>query len=466
MYTTTTTIKLPSILTNILNNLLKIGIKPILVGGCIRDHFLKIDSKDYDIELYGVDNINIVLKALEQYGSVKEVGKSFGVLILHTDNYSFDFTLPRLEEKIGAKHTDFKITTKTDINFKQASKRRDFTINSIGYDYGKNIFLDPYNGIEDIKNRLIKHIDDKSFCEDSLRVYRAVQFSSRFNFTIDDKTLLLCKKIVHSNELDFLAKERVYEEFKKLFLKSKKPSIAFELLKQLGIIKKYFSELDNLIGCIQDKQYHPEGDVWIHTMLCIDELSKLTQNLEDQNKKLILFYAILCHDLGKPFCTKEINGHITSHKHESLGIKPTISLLSKLTNEKKLIEEVCSLVETHLRPFQLYNSQSSLNAIKRLSLKVNIEDLCIVALADCLGRDIKDKQKCYRASSWLLEKAKELEIQNEAIKPIVQGKDLIVLGFKPSKKFKDILKFAFNLQIDDNLQKEKILEKIKNNYQR
>ena len=275
----------------------------------------------------------------------------------------------------------------------------------------------------------------------------------------------MCKKIVQNNELYFLPKERIYEEFKKLFLKSSKPSIGFELLKKLGILK-YFYELEALIGCIQDEEYHPEGDVWIHTMMTIDELARILkeQNIEDEYRKLYLFYAILCHDLGKPFCTKEINGKITSHKHESLGIEPTISFLEKLTNEKKFIEIVCSLVKNHLTPFQLYLADSSLKAIKRLSLKVNIEDLCLVCLADCLGRNIKDKEKCPKATSWLLDKAKELDIHNEPIKPIVQGRDLIELGFKPSSVFKEILDFAFDLQIDEDMQKEQIIKKIKEKY--
>ena len=197
-------------------------------------------------------------------------------------------------------------------------------------------------------------------------------------------------------------------------------------------------------------------------MMCLDELSRILkeENIVDEYRKLYLFYAILCHDFGKPFCTKEINGKITSHKHESLGIEPTISFLSKLTNEKKFIEIVSSLVKNHLIPFQLYLAESSLKAIKRLSLKVNIEDLCLVCLADCLGRTILDKEKCPKATSWVLNKAKELDIHNEPIKPIVQGRDLIELGFKPSDKFKEILEFAFDLQIDENMKKNEIIKKI------
>ena len=465
MFTTTIKFNIPKILEDILKSLQELGARPILVGGCVRDYFLNIPVKDYDVEIFGIDCFDTIEKILKKYGSVKLVGKSFGVLTLRVDEYDFDFALPRIEKKVGNSHQDFEIITNSKLSFKQAAIRRDFTINAIGYDFINKEFLDPFDGLNDLKNKIIKHIDDNTFMEDSLRVYRAIGFASRFNFNIEKKTKELCKKIVLDDELKYLPKERVYEEFKKFLLKSAKPSIAFELMKEIGVLK-YFPELEVLINCVQDKEYHPEGDVWIHTMMCIDELAKIlkNENIKDEYRKLYLFYAIICHDLGKPFCTKEINGKITSHKHESLGIEPTISFLSKLTNEKKFVEIVCSLVKNHLAPFQLYLAESSLKAIKRLSLKVNIEDLCLVCLADCLGRDILDKNKCYEATLWLLERAKELEIHNEPIKAFVQGRDLIDLGYKPSLKFKEILDFAFDLQLDENLLKNEIIKKIKEKF--
>lgn len=465
MFTITTKINIPKILIDILVSLQELGARPILVGGCVRDYFLNKEIKDFDIEIFDFDSLELLEISLKKFGNVKLVGKSFGVLTLKVEGYDFDFALPRIEKKVGNSHTDFEVITNSNLSFEEAAIRRDFTINAIGYDYFKDEFIDPFNGIDDLKNRIIRHINDKTFIEDSLRVYRAIQFAARFEFNLDENTKELCKKIVLSDELSYLPKERVYEEFKKLFLKSSKPSVGFELLRELGVLK-YFPELQALINCEQEPEYHPEGDVWIHTLMCLDELAKILEKekIEDEYKKLYLFYAVLCHDFGKPFCTKEINGKITSYKHESLGIEPTISFLEKLTNEKKFIEIVCSLVKNHLIPFQLYLSHSSEKAVKRLSLKVNIEDLCLVCLADCLGRDLDDKCKCYDAINWLNEKAKELEIHNEPIKQLVLGRDLIALGYKPSKEFKEILEFAFDLQIDENLSKEEILNKITNKY--
>lgn len=434
---------------------------PILVGGCVRDSFLNQEIKDYDIEIFNINCIETVKKSLEKFGTVNEVGKSFGVLILSVDGFDFDFAFARVEKKTDNGHKGFEITTISDLSYEEASLRRDFTINSIGYDFFSDKFLDPYNGIEDLQNGILRHIKDETFIEDPLRVYRAVQFSSRFNLKIDKETFQLCLQMVKNNDLEELPKERIFEELKKLFLKSKKPSYGFEILKDLGILK-YFSELESLCGCEQDKEFHPEGDVWVHTLMTLDEMVKYKTG--DEYRDLYLFYALLCHDLGKPFCTKEIDGRITSHKHESLGIEPTISFLSKITNEKKFIEKIVPLVKNHLAPFQLYKAESSLKAVKRLSLKCNIEDLCIVCLADCKGRTIPDKDKCDKAVSWLLNKAREMNISKEGLKSIIQGRDLIALGMKPSKEFKDILEYALNLQIDENLEKEKIIAKIKSKF--
>ena len=461
MYITTTTIKIPKILEEILIDIQSIGALPILIGGCVRDTLLQIPSKDYDIEIYNIDSLEIIEKSLQKFGNVKEVGKSFGVLILSVDGYDFDFALARTEKKVDSGHKGFEVTTNANLTFKEASLRRDFTINSIGYNFFTKEFLDPNNGIKDLKNRILRHIKDETFIEDPLRVYRAVQFIARFDLKCDKKTFELCSLMVKNNDLDELPKERVFEEFKKLLLKSKKPSIGFEFLKDLGALK-YFPELEALVGCEQDKHYHPEGDVWIHTLMTLDEMVKYKTN--DEYNDLYLFYALLCHDLGKPFCTKEINGRITSHRHEALGVEPTVNFLNRITNEKKFCEKIVPLVKNHLAPFQLYKAESSLKAVKRLSLKCNIEDLCIVCIADCKGRTIPDKDKCDKAIEWVLNKAREMNISKEGLKPFVQGRDLINLGIKPSKEFKDILEYALNLQIDENLNKDQIIEEVKTKY--
>lgn len=461
MFITIKKIKIPKILENIFEDLKSKQAKPIVVGGCVRDSFLNKEIKDYDIEIFNLTSLEKIEKSLKKFGKIKLVGKSFGVLILSVEGYDFDFALARVEKKIGLGHRAFEVINSSKLSYKEASSRRDFTINSIGFNYFEKKFLDPYNGIEDLKNGILRHIKDETFIEDPLRVYRAIQLASRFEFKIDLNTLNLCRSMVKKVEFKTLPKERIFEELKKLFLKSKTPSIGLNLIKEVGILA-HFPELEVLVGCIQDKEFHPEGDVWTHTLMTIDEMAKYKTG--DEYRDLYLFYALLCHDLGKPFCTKEIKGRITSHKHESLGIEPTISFLQRVTDDKKFIEKIVPLVKNHLAPFQLYKAESSINAVKRLSLKCNIEDLCLVCLADCKGRTIKDKQKCDDAITWVLNKARELNISAESLKPLVQGRDLISLGMKPSKEFKEILDFALNLQIDEDLNKEQIIKEIKERF--
>ena len=446
-------------LKRILSSLVQIGAQPILVGGCVRDYFLNLPIKDYDIEVYNIENVDTLAQHLEPYGSVKLVGKSFGVLKLKTTEDEYDFALPRTEKKVSSGHTGFEVTTDSSLSFKEAALRRDFTINAIGYDFTQELFLDPYEGIKDIKNNCLCYINAKTFQEDALRVYRAIQFAARFRFTIEANTFKLCQQMIHEEEFRTLAKERIFEEFKKFLLKAKQPSIGFKLMRKMGLIT-FYPELEALIACEQEPQYHPEGDVWIHTLMCLDEMAHLRSDNEEEN--LLLMFAILCHDLGKPATTKVIDGKITSHKHEKEGVEPTIQFLQRLTNEKKLIDEVIPLVQYHLAPFQLFLQNSSQKAVKRLATKVNIEKLCKVALADCKGRTILDKSKCDKAIDWLLQQAKQLNVHNEALPPLVQGRDLIALGLQPCKAFSTILEAAYDKQLEnDALSKEEILHSIK-----
>ncbi|WP_080950829.1 tRNA nucleotidyltransferase/poly(A) polymerase family protein [Aliarcobacter butzleri] len=373
----------------------------MLVGGCVRDSFLNKRIKDYDVEIFNFDSLEILEKSLKKFGNVNLVGKSFGVLTLKIDEYDFDFSLPRIEKKVGNSHTDFEVSTNANLSFKEAAIRRDFTINAIGYDYFKNEILDPFGGMNDLKNKIIKHIDDKTFVEDSLRVYRSVQFASRFEFKIDENTKILCKKIVSSGELKFLPKERVFEELKKLFLKSKKPSLGLSLLKEFNImnIEQNLEEIDNLAFILKDKNY-------------------------DDFRKLYLFYSCLCKGMNED---------------------KTFSFIKNLTDDKKFIKNILILNETNLT--------NDIKILKRLSLKLKLEDFIV------LNQAFKNQ-----ISLEVFEILKSLDILNTPIKPLVLGKDLIKLGFVPSEKFKEILDFAFNLQIEDDLSKSNIIEKIRQQY--
>ena len=423
--------------------------KAIIVGGSVRDHFLQLSIKDYDIEVYGLSKVEELEVILSKFGRVNLVGKSFGILKFVYEGMEYDFSFPRLETKTGVGHCGFDVTCDGSMDFKEAGLRRDFTINAMGYNIESGEFLDPYNGQKDIKNRTLKHINSNSFIEDPLRVYRAVGFCARFEYKLANSTKLLCQDMVKQGMLEELPKERIYTEFNKLLLKSKKPSIGFELIRELGILK-YFPELNAIINIPQDKKWHPEGDVWTHTMMSIDAMVNLKTN--NEKKDLKLFYATLCHDFGKATTTKIVDGRVRAISHEQEGVEPTHNFMYRITNEHSFIDSILPLVKYHLAPSQLFSSKSKSKAVARLATKVNIEELIVVAKADFLGRTTKEsKLGTYYAGDWLLEMAKNINVQNRPLDNLLQGRDLIKMGLKPSKEFRYILDKVYELQINQEI---------------
>ena len=456
--------QLPKIIYTISKQLKEQNAKAIVVGGSVRDHFLKLPIKDYDIEVFGLETIEALEAILSNYGSVNLVGKSFGVLKFRYEGEEYDFSFPRREEKVGVGHKGFDVEVDGAMNFKEASLRRDFTLNAMGYDIEEALFLDPYGGRADMKNKLLRHIDEHTFVEDPLRVYRAVQFSARFGYALCDETIELCKTMVLNGMLEELAKERIYVEFKKLLLKSPKPSVGFELMRVLGVLR-YFPELKALIGVPQSVVWHPEGDVWIHTMMCVDKMVALFG--EDEKLNLKYIFALLCHDLGKAtHTTIEEDGRIRAIGHEEAGVEPTRSFLYRITNEHDFIASILPLVEHHLKPSQFYRGKSGDRAFRKLATKVNIEELVVVAKADFLGRTTKESLLgVYHAGEWMLERAKFLKVESKPLSVLVQGRDLIALGLKPSPAFKKILEELYDFQLEGKIsKKEEALEYIKENY--
>ncbi|CAA6823069.1 MAG: tRNA nucleotidyltransferase (EC (EC [uncultured Sulfurovum sp.] len=454
--------KLPNIIQIISDELLMNNAKALVVGGSVRDHFLKLPIKDYDVEIYGLDTLEALEAILSKHGSVNLVGKSFGVLKFVYEGEEYDFSFPRTEQKTSIGHKGFDVSCDGFLTFKEAALRRDFTVNAMAYDVSTKKIIDPYAAKLDMSNKVLRHINAKTFVEDPLRVYRAVQFCARFEYDLDAQTFELCHTMVEEGMLDELPKERVYTEFKKLLLKSKRPSIGFELMRKLGIIEKYYPELYGLIDVPQSPIWHPEGDVWIHTLMCIDKMVDLLVGDEKQDLKMM--FAILCHDLGKATHTQITEEKISAIGHELAGIEPTKKFMSRITDEHDFINALFPLVEHHLAPSIYFRGKAKKSTIRRLATKVNIEELVTVARADFLGRTTEASLKgTYEAGDWLLVKAKELDVYNRPPKALVQGRDLIKLGYEPSKLFKKLLASVYNEQIEGRvLTKEDGIEFIKN----
>jgi tRNA nucleotidyltransferase (CCA-adding enzyme) len=457
-------VRVPKILQTISKVLRKQNAKAIIVGGSVRDYFLGLPIKDYDIEVYGLESMEQLEEVLKVYGSVNLVGKSFGVLKFSHESEEYDFSFPRKEQKTGTGHRGFDVQVDGSLNFEEAAKRRDFTINAMGYEIESARLVDPYGGKADIEKKVLRYIDEKTFIEDPLRVYRAVQFSARFGFELAKETKILCQRMVKEGMLEELPKERVYVEFTKLLLKSPKPSIGFELMRELGILH-YFPELQAIIGVPQSPKRHPEGDVWVHTMMCVDVMAGLLG--EDKKQNLKYMFAILCHDLGKATTTTiDKDGNIRAIGHEHEGIELTRSFIYRLRSGHQLIESILPLVEYHLKPSQFYKEGAKDKAIRKLATKVNIEELVTVAKANFLGRTAEESLRGhYEAGEWLLEKAKALGVQNKPLDNLLQGRDLINLGLEPSPEFKKILAKVYDLQLEGTLcSKEKALEYVKKEF--
>jgi tRNA nucleotidyltransferase (CCA-adding enzyme) len=436
------------ILKDISKRISEVGGRVFYVGGYVRDQFIGKESKDIDVEIYGLD-YSILIDILSIYGEIDTVGKSFG--IIKVKGLDIDFAMPRTERKTGEGHKNFEVSVDPYMQYKEASRRRDFTVNSIMQDVLTGEIIDYFNGRKDIENGIIRHVDDKTFVEDPLRVYRAVQFAGRFGFAIAPETLDLCGKI----DLHFLPKERVFEEIMKLLMKSDNPSIGFEYMRELAITKKNFPILDKMIGCEQQLDHHPEGSVWNHTMIVVNEAAKLRTKSKYPEA---LMLAALLHDSGKPATRVIRKGKITFYGHYDIGEAASIKFLKTLTEDKRLIIAVSTLVKYHMNPIFLYNSHAKVNAVRRLANKCDIHELLLLHEAD--HKKTGSSLASFNPVTDWFRDIIENNALDKKLEPLVKGRDLIELGFTPGPSFGEILDYAFERQID-GYSYEEIIHKIK-----
>jgi tRNA nucleotidyltransferase (CCA-adding enzyme) len=425
------------------------GGRALLVGGCVRDIVMGNKAKDWDLEVYQLAPERL-REVLDQFGSVNAVGEAFTVYKLGTD---LDVSIPRRERKSGRGHRGFVIEGEPGMSLEEATRRRDFTINAILQDPLTEEILDPFNGREDIKGHLLRAVSQDTFAEDSLRVLRAAQFASRFDFDIDAGTAALCKSI----DLMDLPAERIWGEIEKLLLRSKRPSIGLGWLKELGVIAQLFPEIASLISVPQDPVWHPEGDVFVHTQLVIDRARELIDDLP-YPKQLTVMLAALAHDFGKPATTEFIEDHWRSRGHEEAGVAPTTSFLDRLNvhtiDGYDVRAQVTALVKEHLKPGEFYKKRDEIGegAFRRLARRCEPDLLYRVARADSLGRnaDWVPREKWYdaQAQEWFIKRARELEVEQTAPAPLLLGRHLIELGVDPGPKMGEITRAVYEMQLD------------------
>jgi tRNA nucleotidyltransferase (CCA-adding enzyme) len=425
------------------------GGRAMLVGGCVRDELLNIEPKDWDVEVYGIEPQKLK-EILEGFGKVDAVGEAFTVYKIGND---LDVSLPRRERKVSRGHKGFTIEGDKDMSFEEAAKRRDFTINAILKDVLTGEIVDIYGGREDIENKILRVVSRETFAEDSLRVLRAAQFAARFEFEIDAETVEICRQI----DLTDLPKERIWCELEKLLLKSQEPSIGLRWLYELNVVEQLFPEMKALVGIPQEKEWHPEGNCDVHTLLVVDRARELINDLP-YAKKVAVMLGALCHDFGKPATTKFFDGRWRSHAHDEAGVEPTVSFLDKIgiytLDGYDVREQIIQLVRYHLKPGEFYKQRENLGdgAFRRLARKVEPDLLYRVSRADTLGRnaDWIPKEKWFDAvpQEWFIRRARELSVETEAPKPFLMGRHLIELGLKPSAEFGEITKTVYEMQLD------------------
>lgn len=437
-------------LQQILQRIHHAGGRPFLVGGSVRDALFGdiSDDCDWDIEVFGLE-WPALKAALAGKFAFDEVGRHFGILKIR--GMKVDIALPRTELKTAPGHRGFDVTTDPNLPLHRAAARRDFTLNAIYYDPINRKIEDPMGGVDDFHKCRLRHCSDK-FAEDPLRVLRAMQMVSRFALNIDPATCIMAAKM----QMEGISAERFFPEWDKWIRLGRKPSLGLEFLRACGWVR-YYPELQALIDCPQDPEWHPEGDVWTHTLHCLDAFARtrIDNIIEDR----VVGLAVLCHDLGKPPTTQFLDGRWRSHGHEIAGKKVAERLLHRIGVPRSVVEDVIPLVETHMRPGQLYDGNCGLAAIRRLSRKVGRMDrLLRVFLADDAGRPPLQPSG-QPIAEWLSQKAREENILSNKPEPLLKGRHLIEAGVAPGPAMGKVLKKAYILQLQGRWQN---LEEAKN----
>lgn len=417
------------------------GGRALVVGGWVRDRLLGRESKDVDLEVFGVpgDRLRAMLESL---GRVELVGESFQVFKIG----DIDVSLPRRESKSGRGHKAFTVVGDPSMTVAEAARRRDFTINAISWDPLTGEYLDPVSGRDDLAKKILRVVDPATFADDSLRVLRAVQFAARFDLTLEPQSADLCRAI----GLDDLPAERIWGELEKLLF-APRPSVGFRLALDLGVVERLFPELFALVGCPQEPEWHPEGDVWVHTLQVIDQARTRIDDLP-RAKAITIMLGAVTHDFGKPATTAFLDGRIRSIDHEEQGVPPATAFLDRINIHSidgyDVRGQVLGMVAQHLKPGMWFKVRDEVGdgAFRRLAQKVDLELLARVAKSDCLGRE--PGVFSAQAMDWFLERAQSLGVEHQPPAPLLLGRHVLALGLKPGPRVGEICRAVYEEQLD------------------
>lgn len=427
----------------------------LMVGGAVRDCLLNQLTEDFDIEVYGLES-QALEKILRQYGFVQYIGKAFGVYLLPGIN--IDWSLPRIDS-VGRKP---EVEVNPNLDFETAFRRRDLTINALGINLKTGELVDPFNGVQDLQNKVLRYVDRDLFTDDPLRFYRVMQFVGRLEMVPDAQLNELCNEM----DLEDVSVERIEEEFSKLFLKSRNPGLGIKWLQTVGRLYEILPELYATIGVPQNPVWHPEGDVFEHITQALNAAAR--QEYASDSEKLTIMWAALCHDLGKVEATKLVDGVWKSTGHALIGVPLAKKLLERITHNQDLIKAVCKLVRYHMEPLQFIRNQAGVVAYKRLAINLypqTIRLLAKLALADRAGRkavgqklpdklDFSDDLELQK----FVDQANLAGVWDQMEPPVLQGKDLLDV-VKPGPKLGELLQRAYEIQIQESILDKSVLKK-------
>ena len=461
------------------------GGRPTLVGGAVIDMLQGRVAKDWDLEVFKMSfaDMEDIFSDLR----VDLVGKRFGVMKVSVGDVDIDINVPRRDNNFGVAHTDIMVDVDPSMTPKEAARRRDFTINAMSVDMITGVVEDHFGGMHDLESGVLRVTDPALFVQDPLRALRGMQLLARKAKTVDPATMMLIRSM--KDMFSALPKERVFTEFEKLMEKAPKPSVGLSFLRDSGWIE-HFPELMALIGCEQRAEWHPEGDVWTHSLLASDAAAEIRHLIPEHQRVGFMFGATL-HDVGKPEFTvtqEQIDCRdpivmerakaagrsiesmlLTAHGHDVGGEAPAEAFMRRLTNNNKLIKLVKGIVGLHMQPWSLFSGNARKGGFARLHRKAQEigGDLALMGrMCQCdscaTGTDRSlasgEPNWDHASSARLFDFVSEFEADTSATVPKVQGRDLIAAGMKPGKIFGRILADALDLQeADDTLSKEEIM---------
>lgn len=418
-----------------------LGGHPMLVGGFVRDAIMNPGtvSKDIDIEVYGVTDPDILAAALAEAGKVAEAGKAFGVLKVRAGETEIDISLPRRESKMGAGHRGFKVIPDGSLGFCEASGRRDFTVNALMADPQTGEVADWWGGVDDLCDGILRHTT-AAFSEDPLRVLRAVQFAARFGFTLAPETAVLCRQLAGAYQE--LPVERVWCEMEKIGTRGVHITAALRVLAETGW-EQHFPQIAALHGVPQDPEWHPEGDVHVHSGLAADQAARRADEAGlTGTDRFVVVMAALLHDLGKVTHTQMDGPRITSHGHAAAGAEPALAFLRTIGCPEGVTERILPLIREHM----CCASRPTKPAVRRLARRLvpsTLAELVLVCAADRAGRGDPDAPS--PAAAWL-EMGRGLSVEQRPAKGLLTGDHLIAAGMVPGPAFRPLLAAALAAQ--------------------